>query len=128
MNDSGVDELGPVDYLVVEFPAERSDFSDAVAADLCAVVDRGRIRVLDLLFLQRNGRGSVDVFESNDFANREVTQLRKLERDLAAFIHPEDVRSWAQRWRRETSPRCSSGRTRGPLRSAPSSAARVAGC
>jgi len=34
MNDTDVDELGPVDYLVVEFPADKAHFSGEMAAQL----------------------------------------------------------------------------------------------
>ena len=27
MNDTAMDELGPIDYLVVEFPADKANFS-----------------------------------------------------------------------------------------------------
>jgi hypothetical protein len=47
MTDSDVDELGPVDYIVVEFPADTADFSGATAAELTALIKRGTIRVLD---------------------------------------------------------------------------------
>ena len=33
MTDTDVDELGPVDYIVVEFPADRADFSGEMAKD-----------------------------------------------------------------------------------------------
>ena len=51
MNDT-VDELGPVDYLVVEFPADKADFSGEMASELSALVDRGVVRVLDLVFTE----------------------------------------------------------------------------
>lgn len=31
MNDEDVDELGPVDYIVVEFPADKANFSGEIA-------------------------------------------------------------------------------------------------
>jgi hypothetical protein len=52
MNDSDVDELGPVDYLVVEFPADKANFSGEMAQELSALIDRDVVRVLDLLFLK----------------------------------------------------------------------------
>jgi hypothetical protein len=32
MTDEEVDELGPVDYVVVEFPADKANFSGEMAA------------------------------------------------------------------------------------------------
>ena len=54
MNDTDVDELGPVDYLVVEFPVHEAKFSGEMAAELTALIDRDLARVLDLLFLKKN--------------------------------------------------------------------------
>ena len=34
MHDSDIDELGPVDYVVVEFPAAQANFSGEMAAEL----------------------------------------------------------------------------------------------
>ena len=56
MDDAELDVLGPVDYLVVEFPAGKADFSGAMAAELTALVDRGLVRVLDLLIMQQGPR------------------------------------------------------------------------
>ena len=59
MNDTDADELGPVDYIVVEFPADKADFSGAMAAELSALVKNGAVRVLDLLILKKESDGSV---------------------------------------------------------------------
>ncbi len=39
MTDINVDELGPVDYLVVGFPAEKANFSGEVASELKKLID-----------------------------------------------------------------------------------------
>jgi hypothetical protein len=66
MTDSDVDELGPVDYIVVEFPADQANFSGEMASELSALVNRGVVRVLDLLFLKKELDGSVEGFESHE--------------------------------------------------------------
>jgi hypothetical protein len=43
-----VDALGPVDYLVVRFPAEEANFSGEVASELNKLIDSNTVRVLDL--------------------------------------------------------------------------------
>ena len=40
--ESSLDELGPVDYLVVEFPAGQSNFTGEMVEALLALVDSGR--------------------------------------------------------------------------------------
>lgn len=58
MSDSIVDEMGPVDYLVIEFPADRPPDGSALPM-LLDLVDRGIIRVLDLAFFTKDAGGAV---------------------------------------------------------------------
>ena len=66
MTDRSLDELGPVDYLVVEFPAGASNFTGEMARELLALVDSGTIRVIDVLILIKNEDGSVEPMELSD--------------------------------------------------------------
>ena len=93
MNDTEVDELGPVDYVVVEFPADRANFSGEMAAELSALVAGGVVRVLDLILLKKELDGSVEGFESHDFGDVDLGGLRELETDLALLLAEEDVES-----------------------------------
>ena len=43
MSDADV-ELGPVDYLVVAFPAGKADFSGEMASELRALMDSSTVR------------------------------------------------------------------------------------
>lgn len=58
MNDTDFDELGPIDYLVVEFPADRKPDGSALP-HLIDLVERGIIRVLDLVFVRKEADGSL---------------------------------------------------------------------
>jgi hypothetical protein len=89
MSDTNVDELGPVDYLVVEFPAGRSNFTGEMAAELVSLVDTGTIRVLDLLVLHKADDGTVEAFEIDDLD--ELDELRVLEGGIAEILAAEDV-------------------------------------
>src|SRR5215203_4866300 len=66
MTDVNLSELGPVDYLVVEFPAGASNFTGEMAAELLALVDAGTIRVIDVLILTKDEDGNVDATELAD--------------------------------------------------------------
>jgi hypothetical protein len=57
MSDDDI-ELGPIDYLVVEWPADRQPDGSAFP-HLVDLVDRGLIRVLDLAFVHKEMDGSV---------------------------------------------------------------------
>jgi hypothetical protein len=93
MNETDVDELGPVDYLVVEFPADKANFSGEMARELSALIDRGVVRVLDLILLKKELDGSVEGFESHDFGDVDLGGLRELETELALLLAEEDVES-----------------------------------
>ncbi|MFC9557763.1 DUF6325 family protein [Rhodococcus sp. NPDC056960] len=58
MNDTDFDELGPIDYLVVEFPADRKPDGSALPL-LIDLVERNIIRVLDLVFVRKESDGSL---------------------------------------------------------------------
>ena len=77
MSDAEMDELGPVDYLVVEFPAGRANFSGEMAAELSSLVASGSIRILDLMIITKDDDGTIDAFEVDDFDG--LDELRALE-------------------------------------------------
>ena len=77
MTDTSLDELGPVDYLVVEFPAGASNFTGEMAEELLALVDSGTIRVIDVLILTKDEDGTVEAMELSDVG--ELGELQALE-------------------------------------------------
>lgn len=91
MNETDVDELGPVDYLVVEFPADRANFKGEIAAELSALIDRDLVRVLDLILLTKDADGSVEGFESHDFGDGDLAGVLRVETELALLLAEEDV-------------------------------------
>jgi Family of unknown function (DUF6325) len=88
-----VDELGPVDWLVVEFPGSR--FNGEIAPTITDLVDRGIIRVLDLLVLRKDDDGSIEAFEMGDLGDDELGELRAYETELAMLLSAEDVEAMA---------------------------------
>ena len=57
MSDAVLDELGPVDFVIVEFPAGQSSFNGEMIAELVKLVDAGTIRVIDALILTKDADG-----------------------------------------------------------------------
>ena len=90
MSDADV-ELGPVDYVVVAFPAGQADFSGEMASELRALIDSGTVRVLDLVLLTKDVDGSVEASELRDAEDSEVGQLRAALADLAVLLAESDV-------------------------------------
>jgi len=89
MTDTSLDDLGPVDYLVVEFPAGAKNFTGEMAAELVKLVDAGTIRVIDVLILDKNEDGSVDVTELSDV--EQLGELQSIEAELAELLAADDV-------------------------------------
>jgi Family of unknown function (DUF6325) len=88
-----LDSLGPVDYIVVEFPAGKSNFTGEMAKELLALVDSGTIRVIDVLILSKNEDGSVDAMELSDI--EELGPLQAVEAELAELLAADDVENLA---------------------------------
>jgi Family of unknown function (DUF6325) len=88
-----LDSLGPVDYIVVEFPSGKSNFTGEMAEELLALVDSGTIRVIDVLILTKNEDGSVDAMELSDI--EELGPLQALEAELAELLAADDVENLA---------------------------------
>jgi hypothetical protein len=84
-----VDELGPVDWIVLEFPGTK--LNGEIAPVLKDYVDRGLIRILDLLFIKKDEDGGFEAFEAADMEDSEIGELRSYETELAMLLSEQDV-------------------------------------
>ena len=89
MREATLNDLGPVDYVIVEFPAGASNFTGEMAAELVALVDAGTIRVIDILILTKDEDGTVDAMELSDVA--ELGPLAGIEAELAELLAEDDI-------------------------------------
>ena len=89
VSDVALSELGPVDYVVVEFPAGETNFTGEMADELTALVDAGTIRVIDILILTKNDDGSVDAMELSEI--EQLGPLAAIEAELAELLAEDDV-------------------------------------
>jgi len=89
-----VDELGPVDWIVVEFPGSR--FNGQIAPVLTDLVERGTVRILDLLLIRKGDDGALDFFELGEVDDSEIGQLRAYEGALAMVLSEQDVQAVAE--------------------------------
>jgi hypothetical protein len=84
-----LDELGPVDYLVVGFPAGASSFTGETAAELRALADSGTIRMIDVLILTKDADGTVEATKLSDLG--ELGELQVLAVELGELLAADDV-------------------------------------
>jgi hypothetical protein len=89
MSETTIDQLGPVDFLVVEFPADASNFTGEMMQELVALVDAGIIRVIDILILTKDADGGIDVIEVDDLDD--LGELETIAAGLAQMLAEEDV-------------------------------------
>ena len=89
MTERSLDELGPIDYLVVEFPKGAQNFTGEAATELVRLHDAGIIRVLDLVIIAKAEDGSVMAQELADLG--ELGELARIEVQLAETLAEEDI-------------------------------------
>jgi hypothetical protein len=89
MTDRDLAELGPVDFLVIEFPAGEANFTGEIAEELVKLVDLGTIRLIDVIILTKGADGAVDAMELAEAGD--LGELVELEAELAELLAAEDV-------------------------------------
>ena len=89
------DVLGPVDYVIVEFPKDKANFKGEIADELLSLVDRDIVRILDLVIMHKNDDGSIEVDELDDVDNESVGELARLEGDLGMLLAEDDMENLA---------------------------------
>ena len=93
MNAEDFEEMGPIDYLVVEWPGRQPTGEAApIVADL---VERGIIRVLDLAFITKDADGEVAGLEISDLGEQ-VEELKLFEGASSGLLGDEDVEEAAK--------------------------------
>lgn len=82
------DEMGPIDYILVEWPGRQPN--GEVAPHLIDLVDRGLIRILDLTFIEKAEDGTIRGLEVADVGG-EVAELSVFEGASSGLLSEEDV-------------------------------------
>jgi hypothetical protein len=88
-------ELGPVDIVVIGFPPGAPMTGDAVPL-LLDLVDRGIIRVLDVLFVMENEDGTFSGFEAQDVESDRIGDFKVFEGASSGLLGEEDVATAAE--------------------------------
>jgi hypothetical protein len=86
------DELGPIDIVVIAYPADAPMSGDAVPI-FVDLVERGIIRVLDVLFVRQNEDGTVSGFEASDLDGDSIGDLKVFEGASSGLLGEDDVES-----------------------------------
>jgi hypothetical protein len=92
--NDGEDVLGPVQYVLVEFPGSR--FNGRIAPALADLVGRGLIRILELMVVRKDEDGTVSSFDVLDLDPDEIGELGALAAGTLGLVLEEDVLAAAE--------------------------------
>ncbi len=80
-------DLAPVEYIVIDFPGNR--FDGSIVPALVDLVDKRTVRILDLVFVQKDDDGTVDCFEFDQLD--ELGDFGALDGDAGDVLSDDDV-------------------------------------
>jgi hypothetical protein len=86
---SELDQMGPVDYIVVAFPTDR--MTGEAFPLLVDLVDRGVIRILDLVFLRKDEDGTVTTLSQVDLHRMKVLEAALFEGAASGLLGADDI-------------------------------------
>ncbi|GLW47374.1 hypothetical protein Stsp02_30360 [Streptomyces sp. NBRC 14336] len=84
-----LEDVGPIDYLVVEFPGNRMTGENFPL--LVDLVDRGIIRILDLMFVRKEADGTVSGLEIADLTGDGALDLAVFEGASSGLLGQDDL-------------------------------------
>jgi Family of unknown function (DUF6325) len=93
--EAHTDELGPIDIVVIAYPADAPMTGEAVPIML-DLVERGIIRVLDVLFVMQNEDGTFSGFEATDLTDKGVGDFKEFEGATSGLLGEDDVATASQ--------------------------------
>lgn len=84
-------DLKPVEYMIIEFPGNT--FNGDIAPAIARLVDRGLVRILDLVFVKKDADGSILYFEYDDLD--EITGFAEIDGEADGLLNDEDIEELA---------------------------------
>jgi len=88
------EEMGPIDYVVLEWPTAFPDSGGEVARLLTDLVDRGTIRILDIAFMAKDQEGNVAAIDLAEDSG--VPGFEAFDGASSGLIGDEDLQEAAQ--------------------------------
>jgi hypothetical protein len=81
------EELGPVEYVLLGFPGNQ--FTGEIVPAIAELVERGLVRILDIVFVTKDADGNVAGFELEDLAV--FAGLADIDGDHGGLVSDEDI-------------------------------------
>ncbi|WP_308012137.1 DUF6325 family protein [Actinacidiphila acidipaludis] len=83
------EEMGPIDYVIVEFPGSKMTGEGLPL--LVDLVDRGIIRILDLLFVTKDLDGTLTALALSDATGEDVPELAVFQGAASGLLGEDDL-------------------------------------
>ena len=81
--------FGPIDFIALEFPGNR--FKGEILPDLFELVDKGIIRIIDLVIIMKDQDGQVAVRELRELDPAHIEMFNPLKADVSQMITDSDI-------------------------------------
>ncbi|MFT3855629.1 MAG: DUF6325 family protein [Ilumatobacteraceae bacterium] len=85
-------DIGPVEYVVIEFPGNR--FNGGILPALTRLLESGTVRIIDLVFVIKDADGNVASFEYDELEDAEA--FAGVEGEADGMLSDEDVLAIAE--------------------------------
>jgi uncharacterized membrane protein len=86
--------LGPLEYTVIGF--DRPTFDGSIAEEIGKVVEKRIIRIVDIVFVEKDAAGDVQIVEIDNVRDPRFAKFAPLLKDNMGFLPPEDVLALAE--------------------------------
>jgi len=85
---------GPIELLVVKFPGNQ--FKGEIAPALRDLVETGTIRVIDIVFVNKDENGVVEAVEINDLDDDDYATFDPVVSDVTGLLSPGDIQQLSE--------------------------------
>jgi Family of unknown function (DUF6325) len=79
--------IGPVEYLIIAFPGNK--FTGEIAPALGRLIGNGTVRIIDLIFVNKDANGNVNTFEFDQL--EELAPFADLEGEAGGLLSQQDI-------------------------------------
>jgi hypothetical protein len=86
-------EVGPVEIVMIKFPG--TELSGTIAPAIKDLTDRGVIRIIDALFMQKDAEGHVSIKEFGDLEDPEYEAFDPVIEDVTGLLSEQDAEEMA---------------------------------
>jgi len=93
--------MGPVDYLIVQFPGNK--FSGKIVPELADLEKKGIIRVIDLVLVLKDAKGQLAIIEAKNLEGEAGAAYRELAKHTKEWFSEADIEAFSMALPRNSS-------------------------